>query len=244
MRRASRATWTAWRRSMACSGCRRAVATSPRTDPLVARCLAGHQPLPQTADGGHDAGAPVAVDRIGGERHAGRGRRDHRWTITAMRPPTAGPYSATRAARALARQRRRPRRCRPRTRRAPTRTCRRTIARRRPRRCRSSEPRTARRRGPTLRLPTATRRSSAVMSARLGGHDHAVGHADARGHQLAEAGRLAADLGDIGHAHVAEPSDPCRRVIVQFLSIARPRRWRRARPSRCHPPPLRPTSPR
>ena len=51
-----------------------AVATD---DPFVTDGLAGHEPLPEAAHRGDDAGAPIPVDRIGGERHAGRGRRDH-----------------------------------------------------------------------------------------------------------------------------------------------------------------------
>jgi len=37
--------------------------------------------------------------------------------------------------------------------------------------------------------------------------DHPIGDAGAGREQLPEAGGLAADLGGVGHAHVAEPSD-------------------------------------
>ena len=77
MRTASRATSRACRRSIAPSvfppGGRGSIANRP----LVADRRAGDEAISDAAYGGHDAGAPVAADRIGSERNAGRDRRDH-----------------------------------------------------------------------------------------------------------------------------------------------------------------------
>ena len=74
-------------------------------DPLVAERLAGDEPIPDAADGRDDAGAPIPIDRIGGEGDAGRGRLDH--ALDDHRHPSlaGGRYPAARAARALARTR-------------------------------------------------------------------------------------------------------------------------------------------
>ena len=124
-------------------------------DPLVTDGRPGHQPIAQAAHGGDDAGAPVPVDRIGGEGHPGRGRRDHllddhrhaavdRRARTRRRVPSRGWQGIDRWPR-RGHRRRRP---------APIRTCPHTTGPRHPRRLRSNGPRRARSQGPRRR-PTA-----------------------------------------------------------------------------------------
>ena len=190
-------------------------------DPFVAEGRAGHEPLTDAPHRGDDAGAPIAVDRIGGERDAGRGRLDHPLDDH-RHPPVAAGLVLGGAGRARAGQasvdggRRAPRPARP----GPTRRCRRRSGRRRPRRSRSIGPRTGRCRDPPAAVRSSDRRSSAVSPGDAGRQDDPVRHADTRGQQLSEARGLAADLG----AH-----RPCARrcsrrtaggLIVRFLGVA------------------------
>ena len=77
MRVASLATWSACRRSIARLGVPTRGRGPVADRPLISDRLAGDESIPPPPDGGDDAGSPVAADRVGGERDAGRGRLDH-----------------------------------------------------------------------------------------------------------------------------------------------------------------------
>ena len=105
MRRASLATCSAWRRSMACSGWRREVARSPRmthSSPMASPDTS-RSPRPRTAVTMQEPRSPLIGSAVRATPAAAGATM--RWMITAMRPSPAGSYSATRAAPALARHR-------------------------------------------------------------------------------------------------------------------------------------------
>ena len=181
-------------------------------DPFVADGLAGHEPLPEATHCRDDAGMPIPVDRIGRERHAGRERRDHALDDHRHAAVAGGLVrgDARRAGAGKASIRRRRQVVRGdiehrlvHAGEGLIRAILRDAARPDRERTRSQVPRA---RG---HQPTAF---GGFHGGGRGRHHDAIRHANPRREQLAEAGRLAADIGGIGHADVAQPSNRGRRT--------------------------------
>ena len=206
MRTASLATWSACRRSIAPSVVPPRGRGSVANRPLVADRRAGDEAIARAADGGDDAGAPVAADRIGSERDAGRDRRDHpldqhRHASVGgglipgdPRGVAAGQDPVGRGDDVLGAD-------------AEHRLEHAGI---RPFGAILGDAARANRKRP---LAEALHRRGDLPIALVRWHldpfnrqHDAVGNSDVRGHQLSEAGGLASDLGGIGHSHLAQRS--------------------------------------
>ena len=194
-------------------------------DPFVTQGGAGHQPIPDAADRCDYTAAPIAVDRIRGEDHAGRGRRDHALDDHGHAPVGAGlVLGCTQGLGAGQRPLNR-----------GVQLVRRDIedrfehAGKRVLAAILGDPTRPDREGarPQIARSLAEQRPAFLRRhvGDPGAQDHAIGDADARCHEFSEVGGLAADVGDIGHAHVGEPAECCRadccRVHDPFLEVAK-----------------------